>query len=95
MQTFYKLTDVIDEIKSLEHFKTLDCSCSFKVRYHTLSIGVSCSNCGAEYKVRAMGGVGTEIQDVIDAVLDWAGNGESFDAVLVRHQQIQKWETSD
>jgi hypothetical protein len=39
-------------------------------------------------KCRAFGGIGTEIQDVIDAVLAWAGEGEELQAVLERHKQI-------
>ena len=84
------LGQVIDEIRGLEHFHTLTCStCQEPVRYHVLQLYVVCPNCQAQHKVRAYGGVGTEIQDVIDAVLDWAGDGASSDAVLKRQEEIR------
>ena len=83
------MNEVIAEIESLEHFRFVDCSsCGEQVRIHVLQIHVDCPNCGAEMKCRAFGGIGTEIQDVIDAVLAWAGEGEEFQAVLARRQQI-------
>ena len=85
------LNTVIDEIHSLEHFSTFVCpDCDALIRYHTLQIYAVCSNCGAQRKVRSFGGVGTEIQDVIDSVLEWAGTGENLEAVLNRHKEIQK-----
>ena len=84
------MNDVISEIEALEHFRSVDCySCKESFRVHTLQIQVSCPHCGADMKCRAFGGIGTEIQDVIDAVLAWAGDGEEFQAVLERRQQIQ------
>ena len=84
------LSKVIDEIHSLEHFRTLVCSgCDTSIRYHALQISVVCPKCGGQHKVRSFGGIGTEIQDVIDAVLEWAGTGENFEGVLKRHNEIQ------
>jgi len=84
------LGNVIDEIQRLEHFRILTCSgCQSSLRYHTLQIYVHCLKCGTEHKVRGFGARGTEIQDVIDAVLDWAGDGENFESVLKRHSEIQ------
>jgi len=84
------LGKVIEEIQALEHFHTLACSeCDTSIRYHTLQIYAVCPKCGGQHKVRSFGGVGTEIQDVIDAVLEWAGTGENFEAVLNRHTDIQ------
>jgi hypothetical protein len=85
------LGQVIDEILQLQHFRTLTCSrCQGSVRYHVLQIYAACPRCKTQHKVRAFGGIGTEIQDVIDAVLQWAGDGEGFEAVLARHKQIQE-----
>ena len=83
------LSNVIDEIHSLEHFRTFACSvCNTSIRYHTLQFYAVCPKCGGRHKSRSFGGVGTEIQDVIDAVLEWAGVGEDFEAVLNRHSEI-------
>jgi hypothetical protein len=85
------LSEVIDEIHRLEHFHTLACSkCQEPVRYHVLQIYAACPKCNAQHKVRSFGGRGTEIQDVIDAVLEWAGDGENFEAVMKRHGEIRK-----
>jgi hypothetical protein len=85
------LSQVIDEIHELEHFHALTCSkCQDSFRYHVLQVYADCPKCLAQHKVRALGGGGTEIQDVVDAVLLWAGEGESLEAVLLRHRQIQE-----
>ena len=78
----------IDEIRKLDHFHTIKCQCGGSIRFHTLQIYAECRECGTKTKVRAFGGAGTEIQDVIDAVLEWAGEGESFEAVMDRRKAI-------
>lgn len=81
--------EVIDEILRLEHFQMLECAnCKTAFRYHSLQIHAVCPNCSTEQKVRAFFSVGGEIQDVIDAVLEWAGEGKSFEAVIKRCAQI-------
>jgi predicted RNA-binding Zn-ribbon protein involved in translation (DUF1610 family) len=83
------LNNVIDEINNLEHFQFYQCSaCGQKVRFHVLQIKHICPICGAESKVRGFGSIGSEIQDVIDAVLEWAGKGEEFEAVMSRYRSI-------
>lgn len=85
------LGEVIDEIKSLAHFREFPCTkCGNPIRVHALNICAHCPNCGIEHKCRAFGGIGTEIEDVIDAVLEWAGEGETFEAVLARHREIRE-----
>lgn len=85
------LGQVIDEIRRLECFNNTVCpSCHTSVRYHALQIYANCPKCNTQIKVRAFGGVGTEIQDVIDAVLEWIGDGENLEAVLKRHKQIRE-----
>ena len=83
------LGNVIDEIMNLNHFRAFDCpKCGGKIRHHALQIYADCPSCHAHYKTRSFAGVGTEIQDVIDAVLEWAGEGEGFDMVLKRQREI-------
>jgi DNA-directed RNA polymerase subunit RPC12/RpoP len=80
---------VIDEIRALPHFRTYPCkTCGGQVRIHALQMYGGCIHCGERRKLRAFGGIGTEIQDVIDAVLEWAGEGESWEAVLRRREEI-------
>ena len=83
------MDDVISEIEALEHFREVKCyNCNEAFRIHVLQIHVQCSACGAEAKCRGFGGIGTEIQDVVDAVLKWAGSGEEFAAVMRRRDEI-------
>ncbi len=84
------LNEVIGEIQKLEHFQIRRCSqCGSEMRSHILQIYVSCPSCETEHKIRGFGNIGTEIQDVIDAVLEWTGTEENLRAVLQRHKQIR------
>lgn len=90
------MSDVIGEIQQLPHFHTLKCDgCSTEIRVHALQIYAECPRCSRRHKCRSFGAVGTEIQDVIDAVLAWSGRGEEFDAVMKRREQILSEETCD
>ena len=83
------VADIISEIEQLPHVHTLKCKdCSTEIRVHALQIYAVCPKCGLRHKCRSFGAVGTELEDVIDAVLTWAGEGESFDAVMKRRQEI-------
>ena len=54
-----------------------------------------CPSCEAKIKCRAFGAIGTELVDVIDAVLEWAGEEESLHAVMRRHREIMDDRTED
>jgi len=83
------MTDIITDIRHLPHFHTMKCSgCSTEIRVHALQIYADCPQCGLRHKCRGFAAAGSETQDVIDAVLVWAGQGESFDAVMKRRQEI-------
>jgi predicted RNA-binding Zn-ribbon protein involved in translation (DUF1610 family) len=83
------MSDSIEEILKLPHWRTIRCSnCGEDIRIHALQIHTACVNCGTDHKCRAYGGIGTEIQDTIDAVLEWAGDGDDFDAVMARRKEI-------
>lgn len=83
------ISRIIEELRALPQFRIVACSeCGSECRVHTLQIYYSCLSCKTETKCRALGAIGTELVDVIDAVLEWAGNGESLDAVMARHRQI-------
>lgn len=78
----------IDEIRALPRWSLRTCECGEKVRTCALQIYSICPACGSKGKQRAFGAIGTEIQDTIDAVLEWAGEGEGLEALLKRHQEI-------
>jgi len=83
------MSDVIAEIEALEPFNTLECGdCKRQIRVHALQIYANCPQCSSEIKCRSFGAIGTEIQDVIDAVLAWARTDEELDALLARRQEI-------
>ncbi len=84
------MTDIIEEIKQLPRYNERVCECGEKVKTHVLQVHSVCPRCGREDKQRAFGGIGTEIHDVIDTVLEWAGTGEDLEQVLKRHAQIHE-----
>ncbi len=53
-----------------------------------MELYAKCPKCGTNHKCRGFGAAGTEIQDVIDAVLAWAGSGDAWEAVVRRHAEI-------
>jgi hypothetical protein len=80
--------DVIQEIKELPRWNSTQCSCGNVLRTCSLQINSICSKCGAEEKQRAFGSLGTETQDLIDTMLEWAGTGEGLESLLKRHSEI-------
>ena len=83
------LSSIISEIEQLPHFRSFECGgCSSELRVHALQIYADCPKCARHHKCRSFAAVGSEIQDVIDAVLAWSGRGEEFDAVMKRRDQI-------
>ena len=83
------MNDIIEQIKSLPHFRDFPCTtCNTSIRVHTLQLYAICPQCGTRHKCRGYAAIGSEIEDVIDAVLEWAGQGETFEAVLERQRQI-------
>jgi hypothetical protein len=79
------IEDDIDAIQNLPPFRTFACrKCGAAIRVHALETYANCPKCGLQHKTRAFGGIGTEVQDVIDAVLEWAG--VSREEVKQRHE---------
>jgi hypothetical protein len=86
------LSEIIDELKQLPHFPMFRCrSCGGELRVHALQVYADCPGCGTPHKCR--GFAGTKLEDVIDAVLGWAGEGETLEAVLKRHREIMAAES--
>jgi len=83
------IPSIISEIEQLPHIRTFKCGgCSAEIRVHVLQIYADCPQCGRRHKCRALAAVGSEVQDVIDAVLRWAGHGDEFEAVMKRRDEI-------
>ena len=49
-----------------------------------------CQKCGQEGKLRGYGSIGTETEDIIDAVLDWLGKDEEFKDALEMERRARK-----
>jgi hypothetical protein len=75
--------DVMKEIEKFPHFREFACSnCGRNQKVFALLIHYDCEYCGTSYKLRCQGSIGTEIEDVIDSVLQWPGAGEEFKAAM-------------
>jgi len=76
-------SNIIEEIQKLPHYREYTCSkCGTKQKIFVLFIHGECSNCGTKYKFRGIAPIGSEIEDVIDAVLEWEGRGADFDEAM-------------
>jgi hypothetical protein len=76
-------TDIIQEIEELQPYREYSCSkCGYKQKAFVLLIHKNCEQCGERAKLRGYGSIGTEIHDVLDAMLDWMGQGEEFEELL-------------
>ncbi len=82
---------MLGELEHTEHFRVVHCpQCRTAIRVHCLQMYCDCTDCGTRSKLRGFAGMGTEIADVIDAVLTWMGTGEGFDATMHRHREIHE-----
>lgn len=82
-------THVIQEIEGLPHYRTYQCrSCGNEQNTYTLTIHTTCQNCGTQYKLRGYGAIGCELEDVIDAVLEWIGQGNEFKLAMSRKMDL-------
>jgi len=76
-------TDCIKDIKELPHYREYTCSnCGHSQKAYILLIHAECEKCGQRGKLRRYESLGAETEDIIDAVLDWLGEGEDFKAAL-------------
>jgi transcription elongation factor Elf1 len=74
---------IIEEIQKLPHYREYTCSkCGKKQQVFTLIIHGECIQCGTKYKFRGVTPIGSEVEDVIDAVLEWTGKGTEFDEAM-------------
>jgi len=80
---------IIDDIQKLPHYREYICpKCGHKQKVYTLVIHGKCEQCETRYKFRAIAPIGSEVEDVIDAVLDWIGGGVEFEDAMKRKHII-------
>jgi hypothetical protein len=73
----------IEDIKKLPHYREFVCNnCGHKQKVYVLVIHGKCEHCGTEYKFRGIALIGSEVEDVIDSVLEWLGKGNEFDDAM-------------
>lgn len=82
-------TSVIEEIENLPHYREYVCKrCGHPQQVYSLTIQTSCNKCGLQTKLRGYGSIGSEVEDVIDAVLGWLGKDKEFELALERKSII-------
>jgi hypothetical protein len=82
---------VIDTINRLTHERTFVCTkCSQQGTASVLSIYADCEQCSTRQKLRGYGGIGDEVEDVIDAVLKWIDSGAPLEAAMRKKSEIER-----
>lgn len=78
---------LIDAIRSLPvERETEHCGVAFLVS--ALDIYADCPRCGTRIKLRAFSGA-DEIEDLVDAVLEWMSDPRAREAAVRRQEQIE------
>jgi transcription elongation factor Elf1 len=81
-------TKVIEDIENLPHYREYTCrQCGHKQKAYILVVNSRCEQCGVCGKLRRYA-ASPEIEDVIDAVLAWLGEGEEFELAMERKRAI-------
>lgn len=84
--------DIIDEINRLPRFRKYTChQCGHEQEVYTLEIYGICKSCGRKSKLRGFASMGTEIEDVIDAVLQWLGTDKEFEHAMKSKKEINNF----
>lgn len=83
------MKELIDRIAVRPKFRTFNCDgCGTLNRVHALQMYTTCPGCRAHQKCRGFGEIGSELEDVLDAVLQWAG--VTRDEVRARHEALER-----
>ena len=84
---------IIEEIQALPHYRYYTCNkCGHGQKIYTLVIHRKCERCGTKYKFRGMAPIGSEVEDVIDAVLEWLGTESEFEDAMEWKKVIDSYE---
>ena len=82
---------LIEMIVKLPQERVFHCQkCGESGSASILSIYAECSRCSTRQKLRGHGGIGVEVEDVIDAVLKWMSSGATLDAAMKRKQELDR-----
>jgi hypothetical protein len=82
-------TAVLEDIEELPHYREFFCRhCGHKQNVYILTIQSECENCKTRSKLRRYTALGAEIEDVIDAVLAWIGEGDDLAQAMKRKKEI-------
>ena len=88
-------TDVVEAIAHLPHYREVECRrCGHKRKEYALTIQSQCAYCGTPTKLRGYAALDSEIEDVIDAVLEWLGEGNELAQAMKWKQMIDSDEGS-
>ena len=88
-------TDVIDEILNLPHYREYTCKvCGAQQKVFLLTFHTTCTKCGAISWQRSRTNR-NEIEDLIDAVLEWIGSDETLALALQRKKEIDEKDSFD
>lgn len=90
------MADIIEEIKNLPYYREYTCrNCGHKQSAYILLIQRRCENCNTITKLRGFSSIGTETEDLIDAVLEWIGKGKEFELAMERKKEIDRFIEED
>jgi hypothetical protein len=80
---------VIEDITNLPHYREFICNqCGHKQRAYSLVVQTHCENCKTTLKLRGYAAIGSEVEDVIDAVLAWLGQGDELELAMQRKRIV-------
>lgn len=86
---------VLADLARLPHYREYVCSqCKQQQKVYILVIQHHCATCGRYTKLRRYAALGAEVEDVVDAVLEWLGQGADWDHAIRHKQMIDLWEDS-
>lgn len=81
-------TEIIEGIENLPHYREFTCrQCGHRQRVYSLVVRSHCEKCKTSVKLRRYA-ASPEIEDIIDAVLAWLGEGEEFELAMKRKRVI-------
>lgn len=84
--------EIIEQIENLPHYREYVCSrCGYKQQVYVLTVHSHCKRCDTPVKLRCYAAT-PELEDVIDAVLKWLGEGVEFEQAMERKRLIDSEE---
>jgi hypothetical protein len=89
-------TEIIQDVESLPHYRSVTCrEGGHQQEFYILEVQGQCESCKRKFKLRGYAGIGSEIEDVIDAVLAWLGTREELELALERKNAIDAWNEAE